>query len=70
MYQAWLIVLIRPFLQTAMLCQAIYEDQFFLQLINKEEHFDLILVEGLLNGCALPLIGAHKVPFNLFNLQF
>ena len=45
------------------LINAIYQDSVFLQLLETEEKFDLILVEGFCNELVLPLIGVHKVPF-------
>ena len=44
-------------------CNTIYQDQIVLQLLSTEEKFDLIVVDGFLNECVLPIIGVQKVSF-------
>lgn len=44
-------------------CTAIYQDPVFHQLMTTDEHYDLIVIEGVLNECVLPLVHALKTPF-------
>ena len=44
-------------------CHIIHQDAVFQQLLTTKEKFDLIVIEGILNECVLPLVGVHKVPF-------
>jgi glucuronosyltransferase len=44
-------------------CTAIYNDPVFQQLINTAEKFDIIVIEGYLNDCVLPLVAMFDVPF-------
>lgn len=48
-------------------CNVIYQDVNFHQLMTTDEHFDLILIEGALNDCVLPLVHAIKAPFIYMN---
>jgi glucuronosyltransferase len=45
------------------LCKLCYSDQAILELMNSGEHFDLLVVEAVLNECALPLVAHFKAPF-------
>ena len=54
-------------LRTVTYCKAIYEDPIFHQLMTTDEQFDLILMEGVYNECALPLVDAIKAPFIYLN---
>ena len=50
--------------QIASYCNVIHRDPVFKNLLlQTEENFDFIIVEGYWNECVLPLIGVHKVPF-------
>ena len=55
--------------RTVAYCTAIFEDPIFHQLMTTDEQFDLVLVDGVLNECVMPLIGAIKVPFIYMNTQ-
>jgi len=48
-------------------CTAIYQDPIFYQLMTTDERFDLVLIEGVLNECVLPLISILKIPFIYLN---
>lgn len=48
-------------------CTAIYQDHIFHQLMTTDEHFDLVLIERVLNECVLPLIPVLKAPFISLN---
>jgi glucuronosyltransferase len=52
----------------AIYCQAIYQDPIFHQLMNNsKKSYDLIIVEGILNDCVLPLVGILDAPFIYMN---
>lgn len=53
--------------RTIKYCTAIYQDPIFHQMMTTDEHFDLVLIEGVLNECVLPLIPVLKVPFIYLN---
>lgn len=44
------------------LCRAVYQDSIFHRLMETSEKFDLIVVDGVLNECVLPLIETLNVP--------
>ena len=48
-------------------CTAIYQDPIFYELMTTHERFDVVLIEGVLNECVLPLISVHKAPFIYLN---
>lgn len=44
-------------------CKAIYQDPVFQQLISSKDRYDLIVIEGVVNECVLPLVEILNVPF-------
>ena len=48
-------------------CTTIYSDPAFHQLLNSNEKIDLIIIEGYLNDCLLPLVAILDVPFIYMN---
>ncbi|KAI9556580.1 UDP-glycosyltransferase 208A1 [Daphnia sinensis] len=48
-------------------CKIVYEDPVFHQLMNSEEHYDLIIVDGFANDCTLYLAEVLDVPFIYLN---
>lgn len=53
--------------RTIKYCTAIYQDPIFHQLMTSDEQFDIILIEGVLNECVLPIVHAKKAPFIYLN---
>ena len=53
---------LRFYERTVNYCTAIYQDDIFLGLMRTKQKFDLIVVEGVLNECVLPLVQIHKAP--------
>lgn len=49
--------------RTVNYCNAIYRDPIFLQLMTGGEHFDLVIIEGILNECVLPVVSVLNAPF-------
>ncbi len=48
-------------------CAAVYQDPVFHELLHSKERYDLIIVEGMLNDCVLPLVPMFDVPFIYMN---
>ncbi len=48
-------------------CRAIYEDPVFHRLMNSEERYDLIILDGFSNDCTLLLAEVFDVPFIYLN---
>ena len=48
--------------RTVNVCKIIYEDHIFHQLMTTDEQFDLVIVEGFLNECVLPLVHKFEAP--------
>lgn len=44
-------------------CSAIYRDPVFQQLANSNEHYDLVVVDGVYNDCVLQLVKILDTPF-------
>lgn len=53
--------------RTITYCTAIYKDPIFHRLMTMKQHFDVVLLEAVLNECVLPLIHALQVPFIYMN---
>ena len=48
--------------RTVNICQMVYNDPIFHQLMTTDEQFDLVIVEGFLNECVLPLVHKLEAP--------
>lgn len=48
--------------RTVSICKTIYEENIFYQLMTTDEQFDLVIVEGFLNECVLPLVHKFEAP--------
>ena len=53
--------------RTVNICKTVYNDPIFKQLMATNEHFDLVIVEGFLNECVLPLVHKLKAPLVYLN---
>ena len=48
-------------------CTVIYQDRVFHQLMTTDEHFHLVIMDGVLNDCVLPLVYKFKAPLVYLN---
>lgn len=49
------------------LCNVIYREPVFIQLMAEAPQFDLVVMDGVLNECILPLVGRIKTPMVYMN---
>ena len=54
--------------RTVAACNALYDDVIFHRLMtSSDEHFDLIVIDGVLNECVLPLVHRFQSPLIYMN---
>ena len=49
------------------ICKTVYNEPIFHQLMTTDERFDVVIVEGFLNECVLPLVYKLKAPLIYLN---